>query len=96
MLARTPDARHYLGFDKDVAGRLFAKNFKFIASKMGFRAENVQSYHPPGCYKDWNDALLGKMTPELKALGEIDHKSKEVNNTEQPGMKPQVGSCRLR
>ena len=96
MLALTPDARHYLGFDKDVAGRLFAKNFKFIASKMGFRAENVQSYHPPDCYKDWNDALIGKVSPELKALGEIDHKSKEVNNTEQPDMEPQVGSCRLR
>ncbi len=96
MLALTPDARHYLGFDKDVAGRLFAKNFKFIASKMGFRAENVQSYHPPGCYKDWNDALLGKLSPELKALGEIDHKSKEVTNTEQPDIEPQVGSCRLR
>ena len=96
MLAWTPNARHYLGFDKDAAGRLFAKNFKFIASKMGCRAENVQSYHPPGCYKDWNDALLGKVSPGLKALGEIVHKSKEVNNTEQPGMEPQVGSCRLR
>ena len=63
---------------------------------MGFRAENVQSYHPPGYYKDWNDALLGKASPELKALGEIDHKSNEVNNTEQPDIKPQVGSYRLR
>lgn len=98
MLARTPNARHYLGFDKDVAGRLFVKNFKFIASKMGFRTENVQSYHPPGCYKDWNDALLGKVSPELKALGntESDELDKEVNNTEQPDIEPQVGSCRLR
>ncbi|MCR3600517.1 toprim domain-containing protein, partial [Salmonella enterica subsp. enterica serovar Mbandaka] len=72
MLALTPDARHYLGFDKDVAGRLFAKNFKFIASKMGFRAENVQSYHPLGCYKDWNDALLNRKSAELISKGERD------------------------
>ena len=96
MLALTPNARHYLGFDKDVAGKLFVKNFKFIASKMGLRPENVQSYHPPGCYKDWNDALLGKVSPELKALDEVDYKSNEVKNTEQPDIEPQVGSYRLR
>ena len=98
MLAWTPNARHYLGFDKDVAGRLFVKSFRFIASKMGFRAENVQSYHPPGCYKDWNDTLLSKVSPELKALGntESDELDKEVNNTEQPDIEPQVGSYRLR
>ena len=65
MLAATPNARHYLGFDKDTAGRQFTDNFKAIAKEMGFRQENVQSYHPLGIYKDWNDALLNKKSPSL-------------------------------
>ena len=69
MLEVTPNARHYLGFDKDEAGRQFVDNFKAIAKEMGFRQENVQAYHPSGIYKDWNDALLNKKSPSLVELG---------------------------
>jgi hypothetical protein len=73
MLAATPNARHYLGFDKDTAGRQFADNFKAIAKEIGFRQENVQSYHPLGIYKDWNDALLNKKLPSLMEQGISDN-----------------------
>ncbi len=73
MLAATPNARHYLGFDKDTAGRQFADNFKAIAKEMGFCLENVQSYHPLGIYKDWNDALLNKKSPSLTEQGISDN-----------------------
>ena len=73
MLAATPNARHYLGFDKDTAGQQFADNFKAIAKEMGFRQENVQSYHPLGIYKDWNDALLNKKSPSLTEQGISDN-----------------------
>ena len=73
MLEATPNARHYLGFDKDTAGRQFADNFKAIAKEMGFRQENVQSYHPLGIYKDWNDALLNKKSPSLLEQGISDN-----------------------
>ena len=73
MLAATPNARHYLGFDKDTAGRQFADNFKAIAKEIGFRQENVQSYHPLGIYKDWNDALLNKKLPSLTGQGISDN-----------------------
>lgn len=62
MLEETRQASHYLGFDKDEAGRGFVKNFKTIAKEMGFADCMVQAYHPLGQYKDWNDALLGKKT----------------------------------
>ena len=61
LLSVTPNARHYLGFDKDDAGRQFVANFR-----------KVQAYHPLGCYKDWNDALLNKKSAELIAKGEPD------------------------
>ena len=73
MLGATPNARHYLGFDKDNAGRQFADNFKAIAKEMGFRQENVQSYHPLGIYKDWNDALLNKKSSSLMEQGISDN-----------------------
>ena len=72
MQGVTPNARHYLGFDKDDAGRQFVANFRKVAAEMGFRHENVQAYHPLGCYKDWNDALLNKKSAELIAKGEPD------------------------
>ena len=72
LLSVTPNARHYLGFDKDDAGRQFVANFRKVAAEMGFRHEHVQAYHPLGCYKDWNDALLNKKTAELIAKGEPD------------------------
>lgn len=64
LLSVTPNARHYLGFDKDDAGRQFVANFRKVAAEMGFRHEHVQAYHPLGCYKDWNDALLNKKSAE--------------------------------
>ena len=72
LLSGTPNARHYLGFDKDDAGRQFVANFSKVAAEMGFRHEHVQAYHPLGCYKDWNDALLNKKSAELIAKGEPD------------------------
>ena len=72
LLSITPNARHYLGFDKDDAGRQFVANFRKVAAEMGFRHEHVQAYHPLGCYKDWNDALLNKKSAELIAKGEPD------------------------
>ena len=72
LLSVTPNARHYLGFDKDDAGRQFVANFRKVAAEMGFRHEHVQAYHPLGCYKDWNDALLNKKSAELIAKGEPD------------------------
>ena len=72
MLKETRQASHYLGFDKDEAGRGFVKNFKAIAKEMGFADFTVQAYHPLGQYKDWNDALLGKRNQRLIDQGEID------------------------
>ena len=72
LLSITPNARHYLGFDKDDAGRQFVASFRKVAAEMGFRPENVQAYHPLSCYKDWNDALLNKKSAELIAKGEPD------------------------
>ena len=72
MLEETRQANHYLGFDKDEAGRGFVKNFKAIAKEMGFADFTVQAFHPLGQYKDWNDALLGKRDQRLIDQGEID------------------------
>ena len=54
------------------SGRKFVANFRKVAAEMGFRHEHVQAYHPLGCYKDWNDALLNKKSAELIAKGEPD------------------------
>ena len=43
LLSVTPNARHYLGFDKDDAGRQFVANFRKVAAEMGFRHEHVQA-----------------------------------------------------
>lgn len=34
LLSVTPNARHYLGFDKDDAGRQFVANFRKVAAEM--------------------------------------------------------------
>ena len=65
MLSATPRAEHFLGFDKDVAGKQFVANFKSIADDMGVEKERVRLHQPLGYYKDWNDALLGKKTMDL-------------------------------
>ncbi len=68
MLAATPNARHYVGFDKDAAGKQFLANFRSIADDMGFRRDHVIANQPLGYYKDWNDALLGKKTMTLHGV----------------------------
>ena len=73
MLEATPWANHYLGFDKDPAGKQFVQNFKSIAKDVGFEFPQVQSCHPLGQFKDWNDALLDKRDPRLIEAGEIDY-----------------------
>lgn len=65
MLSATPKAEHFLGFDKDVAGKQFVANFRSIAEDMGVEKERVRLHQPLGYYKDWNDALLGKKTMSL-------------------------------
>ncbi len=65
MLAATPNARHYIGFDKDLAGKQFLANFRSNAESMGIRKDHVIANQPLGYYKDWNDALLGKKTMTL-------------------------------
>lgn len=64
MLAATPEAHHYLCFDNDAAGRLFVEKFKAIAGQMNISPENIREFPILPCYKDWNDALLGKTNPE--------------------------------
>ncbi len=66
MLAATPNARHYVGFDKDIAGMQFLANFRSIADDMGIRKDHIIANQPLGYYKDWNDALQGKKTMTLK------------------------------
>lgn len=73
LLAATPNARHYIGFDKDEVGRQFVANFRRIADEMGFPRDNVMSWHPLGYYKDWNDALLDKKDMSLARFGETDY-----------------------
>lgn len=77
LLAETPNARHYLGFDKDDAGRQFVSNFRKIAAEMGFHHYNIQSNQPHGFHKDWNDALLGKKDFSLAKEGETDFNYQE-------------------
>ena len=59
------------GFDKDDAGRqLLQTSGRWQQRWLPSRA--CASYHPLGCYKDWNDALLNKKSAELIAKGEPD------------------------
>lgn len=64
MLAATPEAHHYLCFDNDRAGREFSERFKAIAKEMGTHSDHVKVFPLLPCYKDWNDALLGRTNPD--------------------------------
>lgn len=64
MLAATPEAHHYLCFDNDRAGREFSERFKAIAKEMGTHPDHVKVFPLLPCYKDWNDALLGRTNPD--------------------------------
>ena len=71
MLAIAPQACHFLGFDKDEAGRQFVSRFRQVAAEVGIPRENVQAYHPLGPYKDWNEALLAKVSGKDPNAGMI-------------------------
>lgn len=64
MLSVTPDINHYLCFDNDSAGRMFVKKFQTIAESMRIDPEHIKVFPLMPCYKDWNDALLGKTSEE--------------------------------
>lgn len=64
MLAVTPNVRHYLCFDNDNAGRVFADNFRNVAKASGISLDNIRDFPLLPCYKDWNDALLGNVSEE--------------------------------
>lgn len=60
MLAVTPNINHYLCFDNDKAGHEFVKKFQSIAASMHINPDHIRVFPLMPCYKDWNDALLGK------------------------------------
>ena len=64
MLSVTPNASHYLCFDNDSAGREFVKKFQAIAEALHIGSEHIKVFPLMPCYKDWNDALLGKTSEE--------------------------------
>ena len=64
MLSVTPDTRHYLCFDNDRAGREFDARFRQIAGQMNINPDNIRTFPILPCYKDWNDALLEKVSSE--------------------------------
>lgn len=64
MLSVTPDINHYLCFDNDSAGREFVKKFQTIAESMHINSDRIKVFPLMPCYKDWNDALLGKTSEE--------------------------------
>ena len=64
MLSVSPDINHYLCFDNDSAGRMFVKKFQTIAESMRIDPEHIKVFPLMPCYKDWNDALLGKTSEE--------------------------------
>lgn len=64
MLSATPNVNHYLCFDNDSAGREFVNKFRLIAKSMHINPEQIREIPLMPCYKDWNDALLGKTSEE--------------------------------
>lgn len=64
MLSVAPNASHYLCFDNDSAGREFVKKFQAIAESLRIDSDRIKVFPLMPCYKDWNDALLGKTSEE--------------------------------
>ena len=64
MLSVSPDVSHYLCFDNDSAGREFVKKFQAIAKSMHIESDRIKVFPLMLCYKDWNDALLGRTSEE--------------------------------
>lgn len=91
MLSVTPDVNHYLCFDNDSAGREFVKKFQTIAESLHINSNHIKVFPLMPCYKDWNDALLGKTSEEylesikdaINPLGvQSDKKGNPVENEE--------------
>lgn len=64
MLSVIPNVNHYLCFDNDSAGREFVNKFRLFAKSMHINPEQIREIPLMPCYKDWNDALLGKTSEE--------------------------------
>ena len=64
MLEATPQARHYLCFDNDKAGRGFVELFRQIAKEQNVDPDNVRVMPIPMWAKDWNDVLMDKTSDE--------------------------------
>lgn len=76
MLSVTPGINHYLCFDNDSAGREFVKKFQAIAESMHINSDRIKVFPLMPCYKDWNDALLGKtLTASRMRLSHWEHHS---------------------
>lgn len=74
MLSVTPDVNHYLCFDNDSAGREFVKKFQTIAKSMHIESDRIKVFPLMPCYKDWNDALLGRTSEEyLESIKDAIH-----------------------
>lgn len=76
LLQATPEAHHFLGFDNDKAGREFCAHFHRMADSLGIPHENVKDFPLIPCYKDWNDALLGKTNYTGEEVVPLEPKSK--------------------
>ena len=68
LIKNAPNATFHLGFDNDLAGRQFEKNFRDIASKVENREVKIIREEPSEGYKDFNDELLGKNQHSLVDL----------------------------
>lgn len=74
MLSVSPDVNHYLCFDNDSAGREFVKKFQAIAKSMHIESDRIKVFPLMPCYKDWNDALLGRTSEEyLESIKDAIH-----------------------
>lgn len=71
LIKNAPNATFHLGFDNDVAGKQFEKNFRDIATKISEkegREIKIVREEPSEGYKDFNDELLGKNQHSLVDL----------------------------
>lgn len=71
LIKNAPNATFHLGFDNDVAGKQFEKNFCDIAAKLSEkegREIKIVREEPSEGYKDFNDELLGKNQHSLVDL----------------------------
>lgn len=74
LLQATPDARHYLCFDNDRAGRQFSEQFHRFAHELGLPEDSVDDLPLDPHYKDWNDALQDKRCDVEEMLQQAEHR----------------------